>query len=112
MQHEPRRLLSGAECPSEFVRRDAVLGVGDEPDSGEPLVESERRVLEDRAELDRELLFTALALPESASRQVGVFNRATAGANGPVRPAQLGDEIGADVDVREVADCLNEGAGK
>ena len=42
MEHEPRGLLRDAERPSEFVRADPVLGVGDQPHGGKPLVEPER----------------------------------------------------------------------
>ncbi len=71
LEHEPRRLLSDPEGSSEFVRADPVLGVRSKPNGREPLVQSEGRVLEDRAELDAELLLTRLALPKAASREVG-----------------------------------------
>ena len=64
VQHEPCRLLRDAERAAEFVGADPVLAVGDEPDGGEPLVEAERRVLEDRPDLDGVLLLAGLALPE------------------------------------------------
>ena len=93
VEHEPRGLLSHAERAAEFVRGDAVLGVGDEPNGGEPLVEAERGVLEDRPDLDGDLLLTALALPDSAGSQVGVLGPLAAGADGAVGPAELGDEL-------------------
>ncbi len=111
VEHEPGGLLSGADCPPEFVGGDAVLGVGDQPNGRKPLVEAERRVLEDRAELDGELLLAPLALPESAGGQVGVLDRPTARAHRTARPAQAGDELSADIEVGEVPDCLDEGGG-
>jgi hypothetical protein len=62
VEHEPRRLLGHCKGTPEFVRRDAVLAVGDEPDSGKPLVEAERGILEDRPDLEGEQLFAPLAL--------------------------------------------------
>lgn len=38
MQHEPRGLLRDPECPRQLMRADPVLGVGGQPDGGEPLV--------------------------------------------------------------------------
>jgi hypothetical protein len=99
MEHEPRRLLRCPERPSEFVRANPVLRVGSKPDSGKPLVQTERRILKDRADLDRVLLLTRLALPEVASGQVGVLRAAALRADRPVRPAQASDEIGADIEV-------------
>src|SRR6266545_1686251 len=49
MGHEPRALLCDPERPAQFVGADPVLAVDDHPDGGEPLVQPERRVLEDRA---------------------------------------------------------------
>jgi hypothetical protein len=107
VEHEPGRLLSDAESASEFVRRDAVLRVGDEPNRREPLVETEGRILEDGADLHGELLFARLALPEASGGQVGV-RPLTAGANRAVRPAETGDELGADIQVTEVPDSFEE----
>lgn len=108
MEHEPSRLLCDAKSARQFVRRDAVLGVGDEPDSREPLVQPERRILEDRADLDRRLLLARFALPETAGgevREVGAFAMRTVPT---VRPAKFGDEVGAHVDVIEVPDGFDE----
>jgi hypothetical protein len=55
------------------MRADPVLAVGDQPHGDEPLVERDRGVLEDRPDLDAELLLAGLALPEAACRQVGVL---------------------------------------
>lgn len=73
MENEPGGLLRDPESASEFVRADPVLAVCDKPDGDEPLVQADSGVLEDRADLDAELLLAALALPESARAEVGVF---------------------------------------
>ena len=112
VDHEPSRLLRDSEGPGHLVRRDAVLGVGDEPDGCHPLVEAERGILEDGPYLEGELLLAGLALPQSPRGQVGVLGALATGADRPVGPAQLGDEFGADIQIREVPDRLQEGGRK
>lgn len=70
MQHGPRRLLSNAKGASQLARRDAVLSKGNEPHGRKPLVQAKRRMLEDGANLDRELFPRVLmpAFPGAASR--------------------------------------------
>ena len=111
MEHEPRGLLSNPERATEFVRADAVLRVGCEPDSGKPFIEAERGILEDRPDLDRELSLAALALPEATSTQVGVLSAAAARARRAIRPAELRDVFDTNVAVGEVADSLDEVLG-
>ena len=70
--HEPRASLLHADRATQLVAADAVLRVADEPDSGEPVLQLDGRVLENRADLHRELGFgvSALALPEPTRRNV------------------------------------------
>src|SRR5690348_11099555 len=90
------------------MRTDPIFRVRDQPNSREPLVESERRVLKDRSNLDGELLLTRLALPEPASRQVGVSEAVAFRADRTVGPAEFGYELGAYVEIGEVANCLKQ----
>lgn len=108
VKHEPRRLLCDAKRSGQFVRRDAILGVGNQPNRGKPLVETQRRVLEDRPDLDGELLLTCLALPNAARPQIRVFRPLAPRTNRPGRPTETGDELGADVQVSEVTDSFEE----
>jgi len=62
VQHEPRRLLSDAERPAQLAGRNAVLRVGDAPHRDEPLIQAERAILKDRADLTRELFAAVLRL--------------------------------------------------
>lgn len=55
MIHEPRGLLGYIDDPSDLIRADAVLAVGNEPHRTEPLLERDRAVFEDRTDLDGEL---------------------------------------------------------
>jgi hypothetical protein len=48
---EPRGLLCYADRAMNFVTADPILAIGDHPDSSEPLVQPERAVLKDGADL-------------------------------------------------------------
>ena len=61
MQHEPRRLLPNVDSAVKFVAGNAVLAIANHPNCRHPLVERNRRVLEDRSKLHSELLLTAVA---------------------------------------------------
>jgi hypothetical protein len=63
LQHEPRGLLGHADRAADLVGADAVLRVHQHPRDREPLVEADRRILEDGPDLHGEL---ALALAASA----------------------------------------------
>jgi len=67
LEHEPRGFLRDAEAPVNLVGTDAVLAVHQHPDGRKPLVQAERRVLEDSAGLERKLLLRVpfVALPDS-----------------------------------------------
>ena len=74
---------------AQLVGRDAVLGVGDQPNGGEPLVKAKARVLKDGSHLDRELTLARLALPNLAGGNEGRVSPATAGAGDlAVSPAE------------------------
>jgi hypothetical protein len=80
VQHEPRGLLGDANRAVDLPRANAVLAVGDQPQNGQPLVQTERRVLKDRPGLERELPLgmTGFALP-SLARRIEVNGLRTAG---------------------------------
>ena len=110
MEHEPSRLLSDTECASNLVRANAVLAIRNHPNSDEPLVERERRILEDSPDLARELFASVLpfAFPHPASGNESNIIAATCGALNTVRPAARHDEVEAVVRVREMLDGLLE----
>src|SRR5712691_2909854 len=113
MQHEPCGLLSDAEITRDFVAADAVLAVDEHPHRGQPLVETDRAVLENAADLDGELFLAASALPDLASAHpVGRVRARTAPWTfDAVGPAQQGDEGDAGFDVGEVSDRAEQGVG-
>lgn len=110
--HEPSGALLDADGAAKLVGRDSVLGVGDEPDSGEPILQLHRRVLKDGPDLDGELPLARLALPQTPRGQVGVLGAVARRADGSVRPTNVGEELHANVGVIEVLDGLDESAGK
>src|SRR5262249_8098868 len=88
-----------------------VLGVGDEPDGNHPLVEPERGILEDRADLNRELLtwMPLSALPQTASRdKAHVVPVARGAAHDAIRPARFDYLHEAPVGVSVVANRFGQ----
>src|SRR5580658_2229893 len=63
LQDEPSRFLSQFQVACNLVARDAILAVAEHPQRDEPLVETDRTILENRVHLDRELLAAGIALP-------------------------------------------------
>jgi anthranilate phosphoribosyltransferase len=112
VKHEPRGFLRDAERPRHLVGADSVLAVGEHPDGGEPFVEAERGILEDRPHLDGKLpvVMQGLALPHAAGgEEPGVVPPAGRADNYASRPADR-DHVGqAQVGIGEVADGLEQG---
>ncbi len=110
MEHEPSRLLSDAESPSNLVRANAVLAIRNHPNSDEPLVERERGILKDSSHFARELFASMcrFAFPHPTSRDESNIVPATSGAFDAIGPAALNDEVEAIVGVGEVFDSLLE----
>lgn len=111
LKHEPRGFLSDANGAVNFVGADPVLGIGDHPDSGEPLVQPDGATLKDGSNLDRELTprVLALAFPHLPGRNLSHISPSAGGANNAIRPAEIDHESVADFRVREVPDCFDEG---
>src|SRR5271166_3284583 len=78
MQHEPCRVLADTKRLSQLITADPVLAVRDHPESGHPLIESERGILKDGADFYRELLFADVAEPNPAGLDKRVFRLITA----------------------------------
>lgn len=112
VQYEPSGFLGYVQGSAEFVAADAVLSVGDAPDSNEPLIEAKWAVLENGADLGAELLTASdrLALEQMARFDLADFLAAALGANHlAVRPLDDPHVFVADSQVREVADGFNQG---
>src|SRR5580692_6005708 len=110
VKHEPRRLLSDAKSAGHFVRANAILAVGNHPNSDEPLVQRKPRILKDSPNFDRELPFgmDALALPLALIlKEYGIL-AATGGACDAIRPAEFRDTVQAVVGISKVENGLLE----
>jgi len=97
----------------QFVRRDAVTVARNKPKRRQPLVESDRRVLKDRADLGRKLPFAVAAVPAAILCEVRDGGRAAThtGARDAVRPAVLNEEVVRDLRVRELSHRLQHRLG-
>ena len=108
VKHEPRGLLSDLQRPCDFVGTNSVVAGRKHPHRGEPFVEADRRILEDRTDLDRELLPAFEAGPHPArfeKRQaLGLASRAFR-AFGPFR---VGNSFEAHHRVGEVPDSPHQ----
>ena len=94
-----------------LVGTDPVFAGYDQPHCQHPLVHAKRGILKDAGDLNGELLFAALAEPEPASADVGVFLRLAARALDTFGPTELGSELVSTVDIREVENSLSQALG-
>src|ERR1019366_6089454 len=65
LQHEPCGLLSDTQSTVNLHAGDSVLAVDQQPKSGHPLIEAERRILENRSQFQSELLLALVAKPDA-----------------------------------------------
>jgi hypothetical protein len=103
LQHEPCRLLSHSKGAVKLPTANPVLAVDQHPNGSHPLIQSQGRVLEDRAYFDRKLLFTGVAEPDTPGLDEGMLLGMAPGTlYFAVRPAQLDRVIKRSVPVVEV----------
>src|SRR5207245_6388083 len=57
VEHKPRGFLSDIKCPRHFTTTNTVLAIQNQPHCRKPLIQTERRLLEDSPDLHRELPF-------------------------------------------------------
>src|SRR5207237_4076496 len=107
-KHAPSCFLRHANRAVQFPTAIAVLAVRQHPHRTKPLVKSNRRVLENRPDLDAELTLrvTSLALPHTARSHEGYVLRTTPRADNSVRPAARNQVVQAVVLVGEVNNGL------
>jgi hypothetical protein len=105
LKHEPRGLLGDSESAVDLHARHTVLAINQHPESGHPLVETERRILENRPDFQRELLIAATAEPQTAGFDEVVFLGTAPWADDfTVRPTKLGCILERPLRVGEVND--------
>jgi hypothetical protein len=67
VKHEPSRLLRNAQRAGQFTGTNPVLRIGDAPHGDKPFRQGQRRILENRVHLRRDLL-AAILTPNHAAR--------------------------------------------
>jgi hypothetical protein len=112
----PRGLLSYSKFPRNLVAGHAVLAVAEHPQSNEPFIQRERRILEETVYLDAELLAARIALPTLLSGKpvvftVTLFNSALRANGLAVRPAERGNRINANLLIRVVPNRFRQRLG-
>lgn len=111
LQHEPPGFLSDAQRTANLTGRNAVLGIGDQPDGRPPFTELDRAVFKDGAHLYRELLLlNALpAFPDLAGGdEADPLRTAPRAGNNAVRPAERNHKSEGVFFDGEEAKCLSE----
>ena len=112
-QHKPRGLLGDTKGAGQFVAADAVLAVGEQPERGQPLLEADSGILEDGADLQRELGFGVLlvALPDTRRFEVGdLLGAAPRAADSAIGPPDGLNGLPAIVVIREEQNRFAEGS--
>ncbi len=108
VKHEPCGLLSNIQSAGNLVAADPILAVSKHPRCRKPLVQTDRAVLVDRADLDGELALSmmAAALPYAALWIEAYLLRAASWAGHATRPATHSKVVNAVVGIREIQDCF------
>jgi hypothetical protein len=111
LKHEPSSLLADSNSAMNFIARNAVLAVGKLPHGEQPLVEGDRRIFKDRADLDGKLglRVAGLALPKPTGFQEANLVRSAGRADDfAVLPSPSGQIANAVLWIREINDCFLE----
>ena len=106
MQHEPSGLLSDLHSSGDLVGANPVPTVDNHPDSSEPFIERDGRILEYALGLDAKLLVAIRveAFPYTARLEERTAVALAMRTHNPVRPAHLRHELDAGIHVCEVPD--------
>lgn len=107
LKHEPCRLLRNAKRAVNLHTGDSVLAIDQHPKACHPLVETDRRILKDRIDLERELLVAATTEPNAPRLdEVIRFRTATGAMDLAIRPAQANGIIKSPLRIGEVNNGL------
>jgi hypothetical protein len=113
MKHEPRGFLSNANGAVNLPRANPILAIRDKPHSGEPLIQSERRILEDGSGFNRELapVVALVALPTVVFLLEGHVVASATRTDDTFTPTPSDNALPAIDRVREVNDCVFKSRG-
>src|SRR5579864_7431441 len=106
MQNKPCRLLSDSDSAVNFVRANTISATGKHPESDQPLVQRDSRVLKNGSQFDGELPITVFAFPAFLSLEVIVLFVTASGTGNALRPAESSDGINAHLFIAEVLNGL------
>src|SRR5438445_13346006 len=87
MQHKPCGLLSDSQSTANLMTTDSVFAVGQHPHCWHPLLQGDRRILENSSQLDGELTTAFAAFPALLSLEVVRLFSEAAGGLRALRPA-------------------------
>lgn len=105
LQHEPCRLLRNTQSAVNLHTRNAILAINQHPESDHPFIKTERRILEDRVDLERELPIAATAEPELARLdEIVLFGTASRAMDLAFRPAKSDGVLKSAVGIGEIND--------
>jgi hypothetical protein len=87
----------------DFIGTDTVLAIGNHPDSGQPLIQTKRRVLKNRSNFDAKLAarVNTLALPLTLIRKKPYIVTPARWTDSAIRPTSRGQVSEASILVRE-----------
>src|SRR5271165_1783970 len=111
MRHEPCGFLSYTKIAPKFIAADSILAIDDEPRGRQPLFQANRRILENRASLQRELcvVMLAIAFPNSLfCNPDNPLRLAPWAAHNSIGPAQFHHEFAAMLNIGEVYNRVSE----
>src|SRR5262249_37757182 len=108
LKHEPCGLLSDSSSAGNLITAHAVLAVSQHPHCEEPLVQSDRRLLKDRSNLDGKLRLRVarLALPETPRRNKGNVFASARWADNALRPSATHKVRDAVIRISKIDDCV------
>ena len=108
MKHEPRGTLSHCQIARYFIAGNAILAIANKPHRAEPLIQRNRTILENCADLDRELLTASKARPHQPSFQKRQLLARAFGALRAVGPLRLGNSFKAHHWVRKILNGFHQ----
>ncbi len=113
LQHEPRGFLTDTQISGNLVTTNAVLTVGDQPNSNKPLIETDRGFIEQGADLGRELppALRGATLPDTASFEKHRLFRLAVRTLNTLRPTIGGKVLKCVVRIGKVLNGFSHGLG-
>jgi len=94
--------MSNAKSAPNLITRNPVFSVGNQPYGAKPFIQAKRAILEDRTDLDRELLFAGFTAPNKTGLDKPLLRPAAMRAYHPIRPTEAYNKIMSVLFISEV----------